>query len=468
MGLLVNGARIGEEEIEREVKRLEPHYRRLFPHHSAAERRAKLRAWAEENLIERVLFHQEAVKRGLQPEKLILEFDDESKLEAFLDELKSRARIEREGEKSWELKLRYLLVKPAGPECNMRCLYCFYLPKKELFPQPMRMGDEVLKETVRKAINWAEGRLQFIWQGGEPTLMGIEFYMKALHWQRFFNWRGLEVENALQTNGLLINRDWAKFLKEADFLVGLSIDGPAFIHNRYRRLAGGQESFRKVAEAAELLLKEGVRTNALVMITDLSSRYPEQIYNFLKEMGFTHMQFIPCVEHSDGKLLPFSVKPEAFGDFLCRLFDLWVGDFADGYPTTYVRFFEAVLFAYLSLLPPDCRLLPECGHYLVVEHNGQVYSCDFYVDQQHLLGNVLEGELVDMLNSPAQRAFGREKGNVAPACRACPYYRICRGGCPRERVHGRNLLCEGYRRFFEYSEPVYRRLAARLKGRVRT
>jgi uncharacterized protein len=368
--------------------------------------------------------------------------------------------------------LSSVLIKPAGPDCNMACTYCFYLEKAELFPDTKRhrMSEDILKETIRQVLTCGGSQVSFGWQGGEPTLMGLPFFEKAVELQQRYG-HGQTVGNGLQTNGILIDQAWLEFLLQYQFLVGLSLDGPEHIHNKYRRMRGGQPSFEKVAAAGRRMLEAGVAVNALTVINDYSVGFPEEIYAFHKDMGFQYIQFIPCLESHSGdrdKIAPFVAPPEEYGRFLCRVFDLWLQDFDGPVATTSIRFFDSVFHTYVDLPPPECTLLKECGVYVVVEHNGDIYSCDFFVDPEWRLGNVLEGRLVDMLNSARQAQFGRQKSDLPEACRRCRWLGRCRGGCPKDRLNNpdnRSLdyFCESYKSFFEYADPTLTKLAADWK-----
>jgi uncharacterized protein len=365
-----------------------------------------------------------------------------------------------------------ILIKPAGPDCNMACTYCFYRDKEAFFPGSKihRMSDEILEETIKQVFSQPLQAISIGWQGGEPTLMGLPFFEKAVMLQMRYG-NGKSVGNGLQTNGLLIDKDWTKFLKEYNFLVGLSLDGPEHIHNRYRFRLGGQNSWAEVLDRAKLMLGEGVEVNALVVVNDYSVRFPEEIYEFHKALGLDHMQFIPCLEtdpEDTSRSAPFSASAEAYGDFLCRLFDLWLSDFQESKPTTFIRYFDSLFYCYVDQTPPECDLLPECGSYLVVEHNGNVYACDFFVEERWKLGNVIEGKLIHMLNSGRQTEFGRVKADLPEACHACPWLRFCRGGCPKDRLRdprdrGLNHFCASYKMFFAHANARMRKLAAEWK-----
>ena len=369
------------------------------------------------------------------------------------------------------LPLTSLLIKPAGPDCNLSCGYCFYLPKAELFPASKRhrMDEKVLEETMRQGLEQCAGGLSLSWQGGEPSLMGQEFYKKAVKFQKQYG-KGKSVSNAFQTNGVLMNSKWSKFFGKYNFLVGLSLDGPENIHDHYRQFNSGKGSWKKVTQGAKALLKEGVPVNALSCLTDHSVNFPKEIYQFHKSMGFRYMQFIPVVERgAEGeKLAPFSVTGEQYGEFMCRIFDLWLADFSGGRPTTSVRLFESLFFSLLGRPNPQCTFRQDCGEYLVVEHNGDVYPCDFFVDTKWRLGNVMEDSLVELLNSERQAAFRAMKRELPEKCKDCQFLRHCHGGCPKDRAFGEeapslNTFCAAYTRFFEYAMPTLKNLAARWR-----
>ncbi|HDL19289.1 MAG TPA: anaerobic sulfatase maturase [Bacteroidetes bacterium] len=364
--------------------------------------------------------------------------------------------------------LNSILIKPSGPDCNMACTYCFYLEKENLFTETKihRMSDEILEEMIKQVLEQAGANVSFGWQGGEPTLMGLPFFEKAVAFQQKYG-RGQSVGNGLQTNGILIDEKWAKFLDRYNFLVGLSLDGPENIHNHYRFLRGGKGSWQQVTSAAKVMLDAGVAVNALTVVNDYSVQFPEEIYYFHREMGLDFMQFIPCVEtdpaHPDRAAL-FSVAPEKYGEFLCKIFDLWQADFEEGASTTSVRYFDSVFYSYVGLTAPECTLLPACGIYVVVEHNGDVYSCDFFVEPEWKLGNVMEHKIIDMLNSERQHRFGLMKAGLPQKCRTCKWLPYCYGGCTKDRIHdprdqNLNHFCASYKMFFNHADERMRRLA---------
>ena len=368
--------------------------------------------------------------------------------------------------------LNSVLVKPAGPDCNMGCTYCFYLDRDELFEKKAhRMNSTILRTMTEQVLDAGAGRISFGWQGGEPTLMGLDFFELALEFQQQFKGPGQIIDNTLQTNGMLIDKEWARFLRDANILTGLSLDGPEYIHDHYRKMKNGKGSWEQVVRARDIMLETGTDVNALIVVNDYSVQFPGEIYNFHRDNGLNYMQFIPCVETDradPGSAAPFSVSAEAYGRFLCVLFDLWQNDFQNGKPATFIRFFDAVFFSYVDMVPPECTLLPECGLYVVVEHNGDVFSCDFFVDPEHRLGNVMEQDLSDMLNAPSQYDFGRAKADLPEDCTECPWLFLCRGGCPKDRIRdprdrGRNHFCESFKMFFKHADARLKEMAENWK-----
>jgi uncharacterized protein len=362
-------------------------------------------------------------------------------------------------------KLSSLLIKPAGPDCNLACDYCFYLGKSEQFPstESHRISDEMLENLIKQAMQQAGEEISFVWQGGEPTLMGLPFFERVVELQQKYG-KNQMVGNALQTNGLLIDEKWAAFLKKYAFLVGLSIDGTKDIHDHYRKSVGGKGSWDAAVSALAEMQKAEVAVNALSVINDYSANFPTEIYNSHKQLGLTFMQFIPCLEKDEnGKLLSYSLSPEKYGEFMSAIFDLWIADFRDGEPTTSVRLFESLFYRYVGRTPPQCTLMEECGTYLVVEHNGDVYACDFYVDPDHRLGNIESDKLVEMMNSDQQTEFGCQKAALPKKCQQCQWLKYCRGGCPRDRDEQLNQFCDGLQAIFQHIDKKMRILADRWR-----
>lgn len=365
--------------------------------------------------------------------------------------------------------LTSVLVKPSGPDCNLDCTYCFYLGKGKLFPETKThpMSPDIQEEMIRQVMQQSGDAVSIGWQGGEPALMGLDFYKRAIELEKKYG-HGQSVGNGFQTNGTLLDRDWAKFFKEYDWLIGLSLDGPEHIHDRYRMDKGQHKTWKTVEERARMLLEEGVAVNAMCCITDYSSDRAEELYNYYKSLGLTWMQFIPIVEtdpNDPSKAAPYSVTAEKYGQFLVMLFDLWIADFKDGQPTTSIRHFESSFYSYVGLEAPECALMKECGAYVVIEHNGNVYSCDFFVEPRHRLGNIRQGKIIDMLNSKKQDEFGKVKTLIPRKCKFCPWYTKCFGGCTKDRIKDPNdqqqpRFCEGYKMFFEHADAKMKVLAS--------
>lgn len=369
--------------------------------------------------------------------------------------------------------LNSILIKPAGPDCNLGCEYCFYLEKASLYPDEKqhRMSEDTLEVLIKQAMEQSGENIALTWQGGEPTLMGLDFYKKVVALEQKYG-RGKVVGNGLQTNGLLLDEEWAGFLGQYEFLVGLSIDGPQHIHDKYRLTKNQQPSWERVMESAKLLLEHKVAVNAMCCITSDSAPHARELYAFFKEQGFEWMQFIPIVERdkeNPRKAAAFSVNAEQYGRFMIEIFDLWLKDFENGQPTTNVRFIESIFHTYVGLDAPECTLSKECGVYPTVEHNGDVYSCDFFVESRWKLGNIKQNRLVDMLNSPKQTKFGQLKSQLPRKCRTCPWLQHCYGGCTKDRIKdpkdsGLPRFCKSTIMFMEHADPVFKELARNWKA----
>jgi uncharacterized protein len=380
--------------------------------------------------------------------------------------------------------LSSILIKPTGADCNIDCVYCFYLDRAgTLRPgfqndgrgfdrmHGRKMSDEVQETMVRQMMEDGGAQVSFGWQGGEPTMMGVDFYERAVSLQKQYGRNGQTVGNGLQTNGLSIDERWCDFLRESKFLVGLSIDGPEHVHDRYRVTHNGKGTYEHVRETALLMNDKKVEFNALTVVNDYSVQHAREIYNHHKDLGIEHMQFIPCVERDPNdptKAAAFSVSAEAYGGFLCDIFDCWKEDFQNGKPTVSVRYFDSVFHSYVNMSPPECTLLEECGNYVVVEHNGDVFACDFFVEEDWKLGNVLENSLIRMLNSERQKEFGEVKVRMPEECYSCEYKRHCYGGCPKDRIrdpadNGSNHFCKSFIQFFEHADRTLKDLAGEWK-----
>ncbi len=368
--------------------------------------------------------------------------------------------------------LQSLLIKPVGSFCNIHCDYCFYLEKHALYPGPVsrhRMSDEVLEGLIRQMFACSNAPT-FTWHGGEPTIMGLAFFERAVALQRRYCRPGQRYFNALQTHGLLLDEAWADFLRRENFLVGVSLDGPQAVHDRYRKDARGQGTFERAFANARLLLDRGVEVNVLATVNDHSVQHAEAIYRFFTAHGFSFMQFSPVVESDPNdptRAAPFSVDAQAYGRFLTRLFELWLEDFdwAHLRQGSSIRFFDALVKRYVGMVPDHCAMLQDCAVYLVAEHTGDLYSCDFLVDAQSRVGHLFEEGLQGAFDSAAHRAFGQRKADYGETCARCRWLKLCYGGCIKDRLRdprdqGHNRFCAAYLDFFKRAHPELERLAA--------
>ena len=396
----------------------------------------------------------------------------------------------------------HVMVKPGGSTCNLDCDYCFYLGKQTLpgGPGVGRMSDELLDTFIQQYIAGVTGpQVVFSWQGGEPTLLGLDFYRKVVALQRKYAKPGQTIENDLQTNGTLINDEWSAFLKENRFLVGLSIDGPRDIHDRYRVDKGRRPTFTRVMNAVRLFRKDGVPFNTLTCVHRHNARRPVDVYRFLRdEVGSTYLQFIPIVEYKSfertapqtlsGDTLPrdgdpearpghphsvvtdWSVDPDDYGYFLCRVFDRWA---SRDVGKVLVNHFETLVAQQAGLGSQLCIYAEFCGKAVAIEHDGSVYACDHYVYPEYRLGNIRDRQLHHLAFSRAQVRFGYAKNETLPRyCRECEYLSACWGECPKNRVIrtadgdvGLNYLCRGLKAFFAHALPDVRRIAAGVRAR---
>ena len=374
----------------------------------------------------------------------------------------------------------HVMLKPRGPICNLDCAYCFYLKKEQLYPgADFRMPPALLEDFTRQYIQpqAAQGipEVMFAFQGGEPTLMGLEFFRQALAFQQKVAPPGMKVLNALQTNGTLLDDNWCAFLRENHILVGLSLDGPQPLHDAYRRDKAGRGTWQRVMRAAELLREHRVEFNILACVNALTARRPLQVYRFLRdEVGAEFIQFIPIVEPESTRsalaepISARSVSGAAYGRFLIAIFDEWL---QRDVGQVFVQIFDAALAAWLGERPGLCIFEPTCGAALALEHNGDLYACDHFVSPPYLLGNITRTPLAELAASQQQVSFGLSKRDTLPRyCLECPVRFICNGGCPRERLipapdgqPGLNVLCAGYRAFFTHIDPAMRLMADLLR-----
>lgn len=372
----------------------------------------------------------------------------------------------------------HLMIKPAGPACNLACKYCYYLEKAALYPgSRFRMEDETLDAVTAAYLECHPGNeVVFGWQGGEPLLVGVDFYRRAVALQRRYARAGQAVVNALQTNATLVDDGWAALFREHDFLVGVSIDGPPELHDCYRRGPAGRPTYQRVLSGIRVLQQHGVRCNALVTVNRANAERPLEVYHHLTGLGFAHLQFIPVVEmRAEGRrsgdlryrVSDWSVRPEALGRFLCEVFDYWA---RNDVGRVFVQLFEAALNVWLGHEPTLCVFSRTCGLALAVEHNGDLYACDHFVYPEHLLGKVSPEALASLVDGARQRAFGDAKADLSGECRACPVLRFCGGDCPKHRLRagkdGRPIsyLCLAHRRFFTHSAPVLEAMAHEVRA----
>ena len=378
----------------------------------------------------------------------------------------------------------HVLAKPIGAQCNLACEYCFYIEKQSLYGarQSFRMSDAVLERYIRQYLAASpDPEVNFAWQGGEPTLMGLDFFQRVVELQKQHCPPERQVSNALQTNGILLDDAWCEFLRREQFLVGVSIDGPEELHDRYRVDRGGRPTLARVLEALERLQRHGVEYNTLTVVHRENSRQPLETYRFLKRLGSRFLQFIPLVERAGDEaslagppdpsargegaaVTDWSVRPEDYGSFLCAIFDEWV---RRDVGRIHVQLFEIQVAIRLGLPASLCLFASTCGRNLVLEHNGDVYACDHYVYPQYLRGNIENRSLADCVSAPAQRRFGRDKRDGLPrVCLECEVRFACHGECPKRRFAttpdgepGLNYLCAAYLQFLRHADPQLRAMA---------
>ncbi|MBD3194628.1 MAG: anaerobic sulfatase maturase [Candidatus Lokiarchaeota archaeon] len=348
-----------------------------------------------------------------------------------------------------------LLIKPVSFDCNLKCQYCFYLRVEDEYPlvKHPRMSDQVLETMVSKYLQYRFPESIFGFQGGEPTLAGLEFFKKLISYQQQYGEPGQVVGNALQTNGVLINHDWAKFLHTYRFLVGLSLDGPKNVHDRYRRTIGGKSVWDKIMNAAEIFKQNDVKFNILCVVSKANVNRVKEVYNFFLKHDFHYMQFIPALEvDEEGKRAPFSINAKQYGKFLCSLFDIWKKNPRNAS----IRYFDSILAHLLGYPKGSCVFEKKCGDYLLIEHNGDVYPCDFFVKQKWKLGNLMEDDF-SSLKQKRDNTFGQLKLNLAKSCQKCKWMDFCYGGCIKDRQFldnphpDRSYFCESYRMLFNHS-----------------
>ena len=370
----------------------------------------------------------------------------------------------------------YVMLKPAGAHCNLACKYCYYLEKNNLYQNSHRhlMSDDMLEQFTREYIEaQTMPQVLFTWHGGEPLMRSIDFYKKALALQKKYA-HGKQIDNVIQTNGTLLTDEWCEFFAKNHWLVGISIDGPQEYHDHYRVTPAGKPSWEKVMQGISLLKKHRVEWNAMAVVNAYNAEHPLEFYHFFRDNGCQYLQFTPIVErlteHEDGRTLASladdreipladaSVTPEQWGNFLCTIFDDWV---RHDVGKTFVEIFDCTLANWMGVLPGICAYSKECGHAGVMEHNGDVYSCDHFVFPEYKLGNIREQSLIDMLYGEKQQAFSRLKHTSLPRqCKECDMEFACHGECPKNRFEkdkygepGLNYLCQGYYQYYTHVAP---------------
>ena len=375
-----------------------------------------------------------------------------------------------------------IMLKPAGSLCNMDCAYCYYLDKSIIYGRrEPRMTLTVLEKVTKDYIEACDvPDVQFVWHGGEPLVLGLEFFRKAVEYQKRYS-GGKTIHNSIQTNGTLLSGEWASFFHDNGFLVGISIDGPRALHDRYRLDQGGRPSFDRVMEGLSLLREHDVEFNTLSAVSRASEGHGREVYNFLKGSGSRYMQFLPVVEYvktrgrkgrpviadpkDEGAVPAFwSVSAPAFGTFMCDIFDEWVKRDVGKY---FVQLFDSALAAWCGRKEAVCVFGRSCFGNAVIEHNGDLYVCDHFVYPSYRVGNVLETPLRDLMESPRVKQFAYRKWtSLPPKCLGCAYLAACNGECPQHRDHGTgvNVLCEGYRRFFAHVAPYMSRMRTFLEN----
>ena len=370
------------------------------------------------------------------------------------------------------------MTKPRGAICNLDCKYCYFLKKEALFPgSDFRMSDAVLEEYTRQYIvAQPQPEVSFAWQGGEPTLMGLEFFRKAVDFQAKYRKPGMRILNSLQTNAVTLDEEWCRFFREHQFLLGVSLDGPRELHDAYRVDKGGQPTFERVMRGLRLLQEHGVEYNILTTVHAANAKHPLKVYRFLRdEVGARYLQFIPIVErdnesgYQEGHIVTDrSVRAEKYGDFLMAIFDEWV---RRDVGRVFVQIFDVALAAWSGDRAGLCVFEETCGAALAIEHNGAVYSCDHYVEPNYFVGNIVDIPLSEIVISEPQRRFGEAKRDTLPQyCRECEVRFVCNGGCPKNRIirtptgePGLNYLCTGYRAFFNHIDEPMQYMAEQLR-----
>lgn len=326
-----------------------------------------------------------------------------------------------------------LLLKPASYTCNLNCHYCFYKRVEDLYSgKKPYMNIETVHQMMKKVLSVGASYNILSWQGGEPTLLGLDFYKEVMKWIQKYKKPGQIVENTLQTNGILLDEEWCQFLKQNNFLVGISLDGPKEIHNHYRTNFAGKGSFDQVYQAIQQMNEHKVQYNILTLLTDANIHHPQEVYSFFRENQFNYLQFINCYEWDDqhNVLTNFSVKGKEVGEFYCKIFDLWI---KDGFPDVSIRLFEDILIYHFDRVKVSCSWMRQCNSYFVIEHNGDCYPCDFFVYPEWKLGNIRDQDFLSIINNPLRQRFAQLKSQIPKECQSCPMVSFCCGDCTKFR-----------------------------------
>jgi len=354
----------------------------------------------------------------------------------------------------------YVMLKPVGAVCNLRCTYCYYLEKKNLYPQSSAfvMTEDILERFIEQYLqSQTMQEVLFTWHGGEPLMRNRKFFQRALELQKKYG-RGRPIDNCIQTNGTLLTDDWCRFFKDNHFLVGISIDGPPALHDIHRRTKDNRPTSLSVLRGISLLKKHEVEFNIMAVVNNVNVDYPLEFYRFFKDIDCRYIQFTPIVERINGELAPWNVPSEKWGDFLIAIFDEWV---KKDVGTFYIQYFDSTLANWVGQQPGVCTLARTCGHAGVMEFNGDVYSCDHFVFPEYKLGNIRTQTLTEMMYSDRQTRFGNDKRDALPSqCKECQFLFTCNGECPKNRIAktdsgepGLNYLCKGYYKFFDHVAP---------------
>jgi uncharacterized protein len=372
----------------------------------------------------------------------------------------------------------HIMAKPTGSACNLDCAYCFFLKKEGLYPgSSFRMSEEILEAYIKQLLEAHRvPQVTVAWQGGEPTLMGLDFFRRSLELQEKYRRPGTVIENTFQTNGVLLDEEWCRFFRENGFLIGLSIDGPKELHDFYRKDKGGQGTWERAVKAARLLQKHGVAFNVLCTVNSRNADHPLEVYRFFRdELDVHYLQFIPIVERKNesgfqegDEITDRSVSPGKWGRFLIEIFDEWV---RRDVGTIFVLNFDGALAGWLGMAGTLCIFGPTCGQGMALEHNGDLYSCDHFVEPDYYLGNIMQTPLIELVDSGKQHKFGQDKrDNLSRSCRQCQYLFACNGECPKNRFtktkdgdRNGNYLCSGYKAFFAHSDRPMRIMADLLR-----